>query len=264
MTAPMLAPIARDPNGVVIRSSFLFEARWGILDALSGYVQNVATTDLATLTRASTATCVDVNGTSGTCVNYQERWEQLDLDADGVRERASLLLSTDDLAWAANIAAAAPAAQTWRIQFVERGTRTTANAGLFYLGKDDTSGARLWVAANSAGTNYQLFHNNAFDATVSSVLATATPATNAEAWLIAQLYANGSVQLHLSLDGLTVVSSASVSSTPAAGLNAQWGGGAAKVRVNRVGSAGTQGSTALLVLQALPGVQTLATMVTTR
>lgn len=251
----LLAALARNPLEQVIRSSFLFEARAGQLDALTG--------DVATFTRAATATCVDSNGVTGTCIDGQERWESLDLvDSDGVtRKRSSLLLSTDDLTWAAAIAAATPAAQTWLIHAVERGTRTTSGAGLWFLGNDGATGARLWITGNA--TNYVLSHNNGTDATVTSTLATGTPATNAEFWLRAVLNTNGSVQLSLSLDGSTETT-ATVSSTPATNLGASWGAGTAKVRVNRVGSAGTQGSTALLRLQALPGVQTLATLVTTR
>lgn len=232
-TAPTLTPISR----------FRWQGRRGSLDALTGQA--------GTLVRAATGTAVDINGTTYTAGHSMARWENRDFANSGSRYELGVRLSTDDLFWAANWR---PETATFLVEFSEAGTRTTANAGLLYLGNDAQTGARLLI--DSTGTNFRAtVHNGTTSQT--STLSTATPLTNQGTRLALQLEDDGTnwrVRLVLRVFA-TGSQEFSAWTTPIARA-ATWGTDA-KVRVNRIGSAGTQGSTWVRQVAWCAGLLTL-------
>lgn len=220
-SARRLAPIRR--------STARFRARyWLSCDAVTGQA--------ATLTRAGTGTFLD---TAGATVTAGYGAPRLEARAWGDLASAGVRLSTDDLTYPLDWL---PGQCTVLVQFWELGTRTTAGAGLLYAGRDDGTGARLIV--DSDGTNYRAtIHNGTDDEVVT--LSTATPTTNQGAALLVQLDDNGTQQ-RIRL-GLRVEGVAGVTWTAWSGWQtraAAWGSGA-KLRLNRVGSSGTQGAVTL-------------------
>lgn len=233
---------ARLDNGLTRISRCL--VHWDARDAVLATIQGHA----ATLTRAATGTATDANGTSYTAAQHAPRWEARDIGSGG-RDALGLRLAADDLTWAV---APAPRAMTLYVAFVEAGTRTGGD-GLVYLGNDGQTGARLIL--DSSGSNYRVtYHDGSTSRT--ATLATGTPATDAFAELRAELRADGSVRLGLSVNGGAETVTAA-SSTLA--LASAWGSGAV-LRANRVGSGGAQGSTWLRSLKLAAGVRTMAAM----
>lgn len=156
---------------------FRWQARRLSLDAITGQV--------GTLTRAATGTAVDITGATYTAVHSMPRYESRDFSNGGSRYELGLRLVADDLSWVANLT---PRTGTIGVEFSENGTRTTAGAGLVYLGNDGQTGARLIV--DSAANNYRAtIHNGTTSQSVS--LATATPTTGQGAQLAVQLEDNG-------------------------------------------------------------------------
>ncbi len=227
-------------------SRFRWQARRATLDAVTGQT--------GTLTRAATGTALDITGTTYTAGHSMPRWENRDFAAGGSRYELGLRMAADDLTWDANWL---PETGTMLVEFSEEGTRTTANAGLVYLGNDGQTGARLIL--DSSGTNYRAtIHNGTTSQSVT--LATATPTTGQMARLLVQLEDTGGNQ-RVSLT-LRVGSGADTAAGFSATVTraAAWGTGA-KLRLNRVGSAGTQGSTWVRQVAWCPGLLTIDQMV---
>ncbi len=234
-TAPTPARAVRRQNAPVLTavSRFRWQGRFGALDALTGQA--------GTLTRAATGTAVDANGTTYTAGHSMPRWESR-------ASQLGLRLAADDLTWPCNWV---PETATLLIDFSEAGTRTTSGAGLLYIGNDAQSGGRLIVDASS--NQYRAtIHNGTTSQSVS--LATSTPTTGQQARLLVQLEDDGTNQRVRLLLGIVGVSGETItawSSTVA--RTATWGA-TAKVRANRVGSAGTQGSTWVREIAWVPGL----------
>lgn len=218
--------------------------RWDARDASLDTVQG----HTGTLVRAATGTAVDSNGTTYTAVHSQPRWEMR--DDIGTRDAIGLRLAADDLTWPV---APAPAALTAYVACWEVATRTTTGAGLLYLGNAGQTGGRLLI--DSTGTNYRAtLHDGS--TSQSATLATGTPAVGAYTELLLTVTAAGLVTLTLAVNGGAPVSAVAGSALT---LPAAWGTGAV-LRVNRVGSAGTQGSTCLRRVKVAAGVHDLYTM----
>ena len=235
--APTPARAVRRQNAPVLTavSRFRWQGRFGSLDALTGQA--------GTLTRAATGTAVDANGTTYTAGHSMPRWEARS-------SQLGLRLAADDLTWPCNWV---PEQATILIDFSEAGTRTTAGAGLLYVGNDAQSGGRLIVDASS--NQYRAtIHNGTTSQSVS--LATTTPTTDEEARLLVQLDDDGTDQrVRLILDvvgeaGETITAWSSTVTRPATF------GATTKVRANRVGSAGTQGSTWIREIAWVSGLLT--------
>ena len=233
---PFPATLARRAIAPTLASESIFRwaARWGTLDAVTGQA--------ATLVRASTATAIDSLGVTYTAGHSAPRWE--------VRsELLGLRLSTDDLTWGANWT---PRTLTAAVSLNEQGTRTTAGAGLLYVGNAGQTGARLVIDASS--NQYRAtIHNGTTSQSVS--LATSTPTTGQMATVAVQLEDTGGnqrVRLLLRVAGVDTVTAWSSTVTRAAA----WGTASA-VRLNRVGSAGTQGSTWVRDVTIVPGLASL-------
>jgi hypothetical protein len=180
------------------------------------------------------------------------RWEVRTWAGD--RPALGIRLAADDLTWPCNWV---PERASVLIELAEAGTRTTAGAGLLYLGRDDQTGARLIV--DSDGTNYRAtIHNGTSSA--SATLATATPTSGQLARLVVQLDDDGTnqrVRLALTPVATGITTETAWSSTVARA--AAWGSGAT-LRLNRVGSAGTQGSTWIRQVAWMAGLLTASDM----
>lgn len=238
MRAPAAAVLTR-PTGapsVVSRARFRWLARYASLDAITGQA--------GTLVRAATGTAVDANGTTYTAGHSMPRWETRD-------SVLGLRLAADDLTWDCNWV---PETATILIRMSEAGTRTSGG-GLLYIGNDGQTGGRLIVDASS--NQYRAtIHNGTTSQSVS--LTGSTPTTGNAADLLVNLLDTGvnqSVRIARWLSGVETVTSYSSTVT----RTATWGSGA-KVRANRIGSAGTQGSTWIREIAWESGTLTYAQM----
>ena len=176
------------------------------LTALSGQT--------ATLARTTTATPLDLSGTSRTVVHSQPAWQHEDWDGDATRDTPALLLGTSDTVyWNVPLL---PAAVTVYLEFVQQGSMPSASGTIWYLGNAGNTGARLWI--DSTGTYYRANHHNG-TSSVTSTLA-AAPTTGQRVALRMTLKSDGKVQLHQSING-AAESSASESGTLT--LAAAWG-----------------------------------------
>lgn len=211
------------------RSRFRWHARFATLDAITGQT--------GTLTRAATGTAVDANGTTVTVGHSMPRWEARDFDGTGARRELGLRMAADDLAWTFN---GVPETGTLFFEVSENGTGTTANAGLVYLGNDGATGARLWVTSD--GTHYKAtVHNGTTSASVT--LASLAPATGDAIRGVVQLNDDGTNwSIRLWLDTIATAGEEITAWSSTITRAATWGS-TTKIRANRVGSAGTQGST---------------------
>jgi hypothetical protein len=278
-TAPITARAIRRTTAPVIiaASRFRWVARMGSLTAVTGQA--------GVLTRAGTAGSSDTNTTSYTAGHSMPRWESVNADVSTLvaaplyallQEDGSELLqedgfallletggarlalrcvtaspATDSVAWAVNVPVETA---TVLVDFVERATRTTSSAVLWYLGNDGQTGARLTVS--SSGTDYQAILTDGTN-TATIALATATPALGAAARLAVQLEVQGPVmRARLLLEilgtaGTTTTAWSSTIPTPAS-----WGA-TTRFRLNRAGSGGTLGSTSFLQAAWVPGLVSL-------
>lgn len=270
-TPPVTARAVRRATGPVLlpASRFRWAARFGGLDAVTGQTGSLA--------RAATGTATDSGFTSYTAGHSMPRWEtrcvdtstlvtvppsyllaedgDLILAEDGDLflletggPRLGLRMDADDLAWPVSVPVESC---TILADFVELGTRTTANAALLYLGNDAQTGARLTV--QGTGSNYQAILTDG-TSTVTSTLATGTPASGSAARLAVQVEDGGAtlrVRLLLELLGTAGVTASSWSdflTRPAA-----WGT-TTRLRLNRAGTTGTQGSAWFAQLAYVPGL----------
>lgn len=194
------------------------------------------------IVRASATTALDRNGVARDVVFHQPAIQMHDLDADSIREQPALLLDADLCAWATSIAVQAC---TVYARFIEIDTVTHSADGLFYLGNDGASDARLYI--DSSGSFYRLTHHNGTSA-VTSTLA-AAPAAGNLVELIGTYNANGSVQLAQSInEAALTTAAASVAHTPAVA----WGA-TQRVRLNSTGTGGNKGESAFIDVKIVPG-----------
>jgi len=168
-----------------------------------------------TLTRAATASPVDVNGNTRQANHYQPAWDIVDWDGDATRETPALRLGANDTLYHEYFAY--QQALTLYVEFVENGTLGIASAAVIYLGNAGNTGARLWIDAT--GTFYRVrYHNGTTE--VTSTLGTG-PTTGQRVRLRATLASTGAVQIHQSING-AAETSASASGTNAIPSNATW------------------------------------------
>lgn len=230
----------RDPLAWSARHAAVWCARDATLVARSGQV--------GVLTRTTAAAAVDDYGVSDTCVHSECRWEKVDTNGDSVRDRFGLLLTTDLVKWPTFFDAVALSGM---VQFIERGTVGTASAGLFYLGNDGVTGARLFI--ESTGTYYRFVSHNG-TSSKTSTLAVA-PTSGQEVRLRWHRAADGNVQLWQSING----GAESTGGASTGGLSLVAFGAAQYVRLNSVGT-GNLGSVLALGWVVDSGLQTEATL----
>jgi hypothetical protein len=244
--APVAARSVRRAAGPVIRSvsRFRWQARSAELEAVTAQV--------GTLVRAATGTAVDSAGVTYTAGHSMPRWESRTWS--GGAPALGLRLATDDLTWPCNWV---PEQSSVLVEMAEAGTRTTAGAGLLYLGRNDQTGARLIL--DSDGTNYRAtIHNGTSSASVT--LATATPTSGNTARLVVQLDDDGTNQrIKLAITPLATGLTTETAWSSTVARAAAWGSGAS-LRLNRVGSAGTQGSTWIRQVAWMAGLLTASDM----
>lgn len=278
-TAPITARAVRRATAPVIipASRFRWVARMGSLDAVTGQV--------GTLTRAGSATSADSRYAAYTAAHSMPRWESVNVDLstqltapgfallqeDGFgllqEDGFALLLEnggprlalrmttaspdTDSLAWPINVPVETA---TILVDFVERGTRTTGNAGLFYVGNDAQTGARLEVFGTGSGYTASITDGSS---SANVTLTTSTPADGRAARLAAQLEVQGSVmRARLLLEVLGTAGTTTSAWTSTISTAASWGA-TTRLRLNRLGSGGAFGSSSFLQAAWVPGLVTL-------
>ncbi len=205
------------------RSTSRFRVRFRDgLDALTGQP--------GTLVRASTSTALDAKGNTITVGYGRPRQEMRAWEGDELV--AGLRMSTDDLTYPC---AWLPETATILVELINLGSRTTG--GTLYVGNDGVSGGRLFI--DSDGTNYRAtLHNGSADEVVTL---TAGPATDGGAVLLLQLDDDGTNQ-RIRLGCRIVGGPTEWTAWSASQARMATFGTGAKVRLNRIGSAGTQGA----------------------
>lgn len=242
MTMPMISPSAtRSGASPTLRpaSRFVAQYRRGI-DAVSGQV--------ATLTRTSTATLTDSAGATVTVPHSRPRPEPRMFS--GVTE-IGLRVSTEDLTYPWAIL---PETGTFLIEGINLGTAQTSGMGLLYVGRDDQTGTRL--AVRGTGTTFDVTFTNAGGLT--SVATFGAVVSNGDAFqLLIHLDDDGTNQ-RVRIGGTDAGVPVTLSAYGTArARSATWGTGSV-LRLNRLGSAGTQGNAWLRSVVYAPGILTVA------
>lgn len=174
---------------------------------------------------ASTSqSATDSDGVSYTAPAALPAWEARDLDGDSVRETVGLRCGTSDRLTCTTVPL--PQAMSGRIDFIETGAVSTADATLFAICNDAVTGARLFLATN--GTSYGLVWTDG--TTTRTARPTGTPTTNQRVTFWWQLAADGSLSVSQSIAG----GAATTATAAALTLPTAWGTGAA-LRLNSRG-----------------------------
>ena len=234
-------PASRATAAPTLRSLARFRVQYRRgLDALTGQT--------ATLTRASTATLIDSAGATVTVGHAMPRYEArtwIDDAAVGLR------LSADDLTYPCEWP---PETGTLYVALSEAGTRTTANAGLVAIVNDGVSDARLVL--DSDGSNYRAtLHNGTTSASVTA--SSVAPTTGQPCEIALQLDDDGTDMRVRMILAIPMTAGEEITAWSSAITRAAAWGSGAKLRLNRTGSAGTQGSTWLRDVAWFPGLVSL-------
>ena len=152
-----------------------------------------------------------------------------------------LLGAADSADWTVPIL---PQASCGLVRFIENGTLAIASAGVFYIGLDAATGARLYIDAT--GTQYRLTYHDGATAVTSTMSGTA-PVAGQLVELRWRLAADGKVKLWQ-----TINSGVETAATESAGLTLAAAWGATTVRLNSVGTA-NQGNNIFLGAVLDPG-----------
>ena len=185
MTLPIYPVPSGLPTRLVSRLAFHWRGEWFSAEAVGG----------ETATFARNATSKDSNGNTRQLNRECLAWEIVDWDGDSVRETPGLLLgASDKIYWSFQ---RKPTALTVYLEFVENGTKGSANAALFYIGNAGNSGARLWI--DSTGSVYRVRHHNG-SAEVTSTLG-AGPSNGDRDAIRVTLGSDGKVQIFQSING---------------------------------------------------------------
>ena len=219
-----MTALAPTPRLALRRESqrlFHWNARHGGLTAATGQVPSHLVVAAGTL--------IDAAGVSCTTRANQPAWRMVDLDADGVREARVLhCVANDTVAWDLPLYSAT---MSGLLEIVHPSSAPAATTGLWYLGRDDQTGARLWI--DWTGTVYRISYYNG-TSTVTATMGSA-PAASAHTLLRWQLQAGATLKLWQSIgpEGTEVASGAGGTVTLAAAF-----GSPAKSRLNRLGTGG--------------------------
>jgi len=234
VTLPLIG--FRRESGRALRHPLVWLGRDLAVDALSGQV--------GTWTRTTTAAPTDSYGVARTVVHSQPAWQ-----ADVTHGRTGALLgASTGISWPLPVL---PQAMSGMVEFVEGGTVGTTGAGLFYLGNDGATGARLYIL--SSGTQYRLGHHNGTSAVTATMTGTA-PTVGQRVRIRWWLYSTGSVQIWQSINGAAETGPAA-SGTLA--LATAWAG--TTCRLNSYGT-GDYGVTLALGTVVMLGNQSEATL----
>lgn len=227
--APVRAVRRAGPPALTSSALFRYQPRFRTLDALTGHV--------GTLTRASTLTVKDGLDVDITTPYGMPAYEARDYFGTGERDTFGLRLDTDDLAWPV---AFPVGSGTMYVEGIEVSTRTGSDT-LAYLGNDAISGGRLTL--ESSGTYYRaVLHNGT--TSVTATLADAIPVADGAYRAAAQVELSDDateMRVRLWLDVLNTVGDSVTAWTSYITTPATWGA-TTKLRLNRAGSAGAQGS----------------------
>lgn len=224
-----MTSLAPTPRRVLRRESqrlFHWNGRHG---GLAGGGLEAATGQSPSHLVFAAGTLIDAAGVSFTTRANQPAWRMVDLDANGIREaRVLQCVANDTVAWDLPLYSEA---LSGLLEIVHPSSAPAATTGLWYLGRDDQTGARLWI--DWTGTVYRISYFNG-TATVTATMGSA-PAASAHTLLRWQLQGGTLLKLWQSIgpDGTEVASGTGGSVTLAAAF-----GSPAKSRLNRIGTGG--------------------------
>jgi hypothetical protein len=231
-TAPVLTPGAL----------FSWHGRFASLDALTGQV--------GTLTRASTATSIDTTQSVWYVPYGYPRWyvyPSWNLSADPV-VNGMFAQSGEDVTWPMDFV---PQSMTILIEGINSGATPVSGGGVLHLGNDAATGNALSIVGTA--TTYQLTLTTGAGS-VSSTLSSAVG--NNRIRLVAQMEDNGTTQRVRF--GISINESAfAFGSWTSTLTRAATFPSSSKVRLNRIGSAGTYGDTWFRRVSIYPGLLTL-------
>lgn len=241
MTIPLIAPpAARTGATPLLRTAQRLRVEFARgLAALTGQTPAFA--------RASTATFTDSAGATVTAPHSRPRRESrmwFDTPELGLR------VSSEDLTYTWDVL---PESGTFLLELIDLGTAGTSGAGLLYVGNDGQTGARLAITGGS--NTYTVTWTNAGGLTSEATFG-ATVSSGHAMQLLVQVDDDGTnqrVRVSGTHNGLSIGFSAWGT---ARARSAAWGTGT-RLRLNRVGSAGTQGSAWLRTVAYAPGLLTL-------
>jgi hypothetical protein len=154
-------------------------------------------------------------------------------------------MATDDLTYPLD---GLPGTGTWLIEGVNLGTAQTSGAGLLYLGLDAGTGTRLVVR----GTGTTVAVDLIVGANTSTATHPAACASGVAFQVVVQIEDTGTTQ-RVRIGGRIGSTEAFSAWGTAIARAAAWPSGS-RVRLNRVGSAGTQGSVWLRTVGYMPGL----------
>lgn len=146
-----------------------------------------------------------------------------------------------------------PQAGTMYAKWVDRGTSTINNARVAKVGADGFAGSARWYIAHNSLGQYAVGHRN--DTGEVSTIAGAAVSVGDVVEFVGQLYSDGSVQGHISINGGSLTSATRTSANTLAGA---WG--ASTINVNSAGGGTAVGFADFIALKIAPGVKTMAEM----
>lgn len=229
MSAVALSPRAVRSSGVPRLHS---ASRWRVMAARG---LDAVTGQPASFARASVSSALDSRGAT-VSVGYGLPRREARECPNAAGEMVPVLgvrYTGDDCTWPLEWM---PESGTLYVSGINLGTAQTAGAGLLYVGRDDNTGARLLVHGD--GTTFRaLWHTGTDDS--EAILPLAVP-NAARFALVAQLEDDGTSQ-RVRVRGMVNGQFSDWSPWGDAVARAAAFGAGAKLRVNRVGSAGTQG-----------------------
>lgn len=200
-----------------------------------------------TMVRTVTAAPEDTGGVAYTVVHSQPAWFYTIPKA-----KTGLMLSTNaQLGWPLPIT---PKAMSVAVHFVEVGGKAVVSGGVWYLGNDAATGARIYIDAT--GSFYRLTYTDG-TTTRTNTLA-AAPVAGDEVWLRVQLTSGGVAQVWQSINGAAETTPGALAALT---LPAAWSstGGIITNHLNSVGTA-NQGNNRYLDHVVMLGAPTLAAM----
>jgi hypothetical protein len=209
---------------------------------------NALTGQIATFSRAGTATMLDAAGNTVTAVHSQPRFEWADLNADGIKE-ATLSLGLNDrlrLDYGG-----LPAARTFYVDMVDKTVTGTAN--LSRIIEIGNSGATAYLNIRRSATGFDASHNNGSTTVTATVTVTVASGDRVQLRLV--VAADGALTLAVSKNAAAeTVGSATAANT----LAAAWSQPRLSIGSDYAGT--NRGSQAIHRIREYPGTQTLSFM----
>lgn len=242
-TAPVSARGVRRATAPIIDSvsRFRWLSRTGSLNALTGQI--------GTFARTTTGTATDSAGVTYTAAHSMPRWEARTFN--GTPSLGLYMAHTsEELTWPVDWT---PDTATLVVEFIEAGTRTTADAALVGICNDAAAQANFSITSN--GTNYV---GNFYNGTAGRNITLSTgPSLGAACRIALQMEDDGTdVRIRLIYDPITSSTTTTAWSLTRTRMAALAAG--SKLRINRAAAGAQQGTLWVRQVAWVPGLLTPA------